>query len=82
MRFNFLLRRTAMSMMPATRIEFKKDISPEQAQQTCQQILSIAGRFNVMSRGNPMVVVVPTSNPEKLGRIRKLENVAKIGHQL
>jgi hypothetical protein len=71
-----------MSMAPATRIELKKDISREDAQQTVRQIHDIAGQFNIMSNANPVVLVVNTTNPEKIQRIRQLANVAKVGHQL
>jgi len=70
-----------MSMMPASRVEFKKGLTEEQARETAQEIKNIAGSFNQMSRGEPIVVVVPTSNPTKLAQIRALPHVAKVGHQ-
>lgn len=71
-----------MSMMPATRIELKKDLSPNDVQQACRQIMSVAGQFNVLSNGNPTVLVVSTSDQEKLAQIRKMKCVARVGHQL
>lgn len=70
-----------MSMMPASRVELKKDLTAEQRDETLQQIKTIAGSFNQMSRGEPLVVVVPTGNPVKLAQIRALPHVAKVGHQ-
>ena len=70
-----------MSMMPASRVEFKKDLTPEEIQNTADQIRSIAGSFNRMGRGEPIVVIVPTGNQQKLAQIRALPGVAKVGHQ-
>ena len=71
-----------MSMMPASRVEFKKGLSKEEIQSTTDQVRSIAGSFNELSNNNQQVVlVVPTSNPHKLAQIRALPGVARVGHQ-
>ena len=72
-----------MSMMPASRVEFKKNLTAEQVKETVDQIISITGAFN---RLNPPLVnaagmIIPTSNPQKLSQIRALPHVAKVGPQ-
>lgn len=72
-----------MSMMPASRVEFKKNLTTEQIKETVDQIISITGAFNRMNPHliNATGMIVPTSNPQKLAQIRALPHVAKVGPQ-
>jgi hypothetical protein len=70
-----------MSMMPASRVEFKQGLTAEEIKDTADKIRSIAGSFNELSNGKQIAVVVPTSNPAKLAQIRALPGVARVGHQ-
>ncbi len=70
-----------MSMLPASRVELKRNLSRSEIDETASEIRKIAGQFNIMSSKNPVVLIVNTSNPDKLSKIRALPNVAKVGHQ-
>ncbi len=70
-----------MSMMPASRVEFKQGLTAEEIKDTADKIRSIAGSFNEQSTEKQIAVVVPTSNPQKLAQIRALPGVARVGHQ-
>ena len=70
-----------MSLLPASRVQLKKDLYPGEIQETANEIRKIAGKFNMIGN-NPVVIIVGTTNPDKLNKIRALPHVAKVGHQL
>lgn len=70
-----------MSLMPASSVEFKKNLSVDEVKDTAEKIRSIAGSFNLVGRGEPVTVIVPTTDPVKLNAIRALPGVAKVRNQ-
>lgn len=70
-----------MSMLPASRVELKKGLTIEQIRGTAEEVRSIAGAFNVLSRGEPVVLIVNTTNLRMLDKIRALPHVAQVRNQ-
>jgi hypothetical protein len=72
-----------MSMMAASRVTLKSDLTSEQRDEAVEEIREITGNFNLQVRGNPPSVIInglSTASP-MAAAIRRVPGVKSVGHQ-